>query len=172
LQGVTEVLAYGTAVQVERIPDFSPVVQWGREFGGDCPRAATICAANSSIPILARGSPPDAHFHERRIQQKGAAIDEGWSAASKGCGGFASRRHAPAALIHLQVPLKIERIARGPALPARVRTPEIFCGTTGISPQHGTRFGFAAGCGSLQTIARVRTVKAARLSLQQSRRSR
>src|SRR6202521_2914719 len=74
-------------------------------------------------------------------------------------------------LIHLQVSLKIECVARGPALLPRQRRQKLSAERRGIPPQHGTRFGYARG---LRLVANDRQGAHGqgqqRLSLQQSQK--
>src|SRR5258707_8746340 len=56
-------------------------------------------------------------FYERRVQQKGATVDERMVRGFKGFSSPPLRcRPRQQLLIELQVPLKIKRVARGPAV--------------------------------------------------------
>src|SRR2546428_5533663 len=80
-------------------------------------------------------------FHEGRIQQKGATVDKGvvrrfkgFAAAMRGGG---TRQQL---FIHLQVPLKIERVAGGPTLLPRQRGQGFSTECPGIPTPHWPRF--------------------------------
>jgi len=157
MQGVTEVLAYGTAFRLS----VSLILAL---LSGDVNLAVTVLGPRQFAPPvprspLARGCRQTRIFHERRIQQKGAAVDEGMVRASKGLRRRRARRRAPAVLIHLQVPLKIERVARGPALLPRQRRQKFPAENVAMSRRPWGAVGFAGGRAGSLNVVQGRTVK-------------